>query len=574
MEAADHFVTHPRPLGLDTPILFRSDPPTVRLLREESTAHPFAVTIAAAWSCYGAKPASVSNVLKLVYGPDPGHLSPEKLAARQDRKQRAIKLYAELFAAGHHTTYQHATFIFVLDNISRLALWSFFHSHPYYNSEQVSQRYREVTSDSMTAPDLPERLRPIYDAAISRSFEGYQRLSEILTPDFHQLYGQVFPARVKGTTDVARARVEGAVQKRSQEVARYVLPLATPAHLYHTVNGLTLLRYYVLANQPDVPTEVRYVVNQMINQVLDVDPYFLGGPGYPLDLRVLAADQTLEADAFNNWNHNINQSRDNSEAFFEEFDASLGNRNSRLVTWDPDGEHHMANAIRTTMGLAADEIDDAAALAKVLDGSQNAYLGNAVFLGMHSKLMQTMNHVPFTFQKRISGAEDAQNQRHRGTPSSSPLLTAHLRRNPDVIVPWAVQRNPAALAEYNETIQHMWRAKNELLDGGASPESVLYLLPNAHHVRFHESGTLLQYYWKWIKRLCLDAQREISETAWQEVEQVRRVHPVIGSYVDGPPCVARSRGNVKPICPEGERYCGVPIWRNYAFETLPDRRVM
>ena len=58
------------------------------------------------------------------------------------------KLYADLFAAGHHTTFQHATFVFVLDNVSRLAIWSFFHSHPYYNSEQVSQRYREVSGET------------------------------------------------------------------------------------------------------------------------------------------------------------------------------------------------------------------------------------------------------------------------------------------------------------------------------------------------------------------------------------------------------------------------------------------
>jgi hypothetical protein len=96
-------------------------------------------------------------------------------------------------------------------------------------------------------------------------------------------------------------RVEDAVQKRSQEVARYILPLATPAHLYHTVNGLTLLRYYVLANGPDVPTEVRYIVNRMMAEVLAVDPYFLGGPGHPLKLQVLGAEQTLEADAFHDW---------------------------------------------------------------------------------------------------------------------------------------------------------------------------------------------------------------------------------------------------------------------------------
>ena len=103
---------------------------------------------------------------------------------------------------------------------------------------------------------------------------------------------------------------------------------------------------------------------------------------------------------------------------------------------------------------------------------------------------------------------------------------------------------------------------------------MLYLLPNSHRVRFYESGTLLTYFWKWIKRLCFDAQREIFDTARQEVAQVREVLPIVGHYVDGPPCVMRSRAGAKPICPEGERYCGIPVWRDYEFETLASKRVM
>jgi thymidylate synthase ThyX len=154
------------------------------------------------------------------------------------------------------------------------------------------------------------------------------------------------------------------------------------------------------------------------------------------------------------------------------------------------------------------------------------------------------------------------------------MLTAHLRREPDVITPWAIAENPEALRVYNDTIRAMWDAKNALVDAGASPEAVLYLLPNSHRIRFYESGNLLGYYWKWIKRLCLDAQREISETAIEEVAQVREVHPIIGRYVDGPPCVMRSRSGARPICPEGERYCGIPVWRNYWFEELASKRVM
>ena len=204
------------PSPLPAPSPFVSAAPVVTLLREESTAHPFALTIAAAWSCYGAKPARVENVLKLIHEPAPAGLAPEKVADRDGRRERALKLYADLFAAGHHTTFQHATFVFVLDNVSRLAIWSFFHAHPFYNSEQVSQRYREVSGAVMTTPALPEPQLAIYQAAIERSLEGYRRLTEILTPGFQRDYATVFPARAKAQGPEAEQRVADAVQKRAQ----------------------------------------------------------------------------------------------------------------------------------------------------------------------------------------------------------------------------------------------------------------------------------------------------------------------------------------------------------------------
>lgn len=553
---------------------FTSAEPSVTLLRDESTQHPFALAVAAAWSCYGGRPAKVETVRKLVYEPDPPELGPVKAADRAHRRERAMKLYADLFAAGHHTTLQHANFVFVLDNVSRLAIWSFFHSHPFYNSEQVSQRYREVTGQTMVTPDLPPAELAIYEAAIERSLEGYRNLTEILSPDMAARYGAVFPGRAKARGEEAERKFAGAVQKRAQEVARYVLPLATPAHLYHTVNGLTLLRYRVLANQPDVPAEVRAIVERMVAEVLAVDPYFLGAPGYPLDLKLLETEETLEARALEEWRGAMTSTEDETASALQAFDEALGPYNSRLAGYEVNAEHVMAEAVRAVLGGTAEAVPDEEALAQVLDASRNPYLGHPLFLGMHSKLMQTMSHVPFTWAKRISMAEDAQNQRHRGTIGSRPALLAWNSRQPDVIIPWAIAQNPAALAEYNATIQAMTDARNTLLDRGAPPEAASYLLPNAQRIRFYESGTLLDYYWKWVKRLCYDAQREIFETAADEVAQVREALPTIGRYVDGPPCVMRSRAGTTPICPEGERFCGIPVWRNYRFDELEERRVV
>ena len=78
-------------------------------------------------------------------------LSPEDGAEEGRQRDRIAK---SIYQAGHHTTLQHAHFQFALDDVSRQFLWSFLHSHPFYNSEQVSQRYVEVRAGNYTVPPL------------------------------------------------------------------------------------------------------------------------------------------------------------------------------------------------------------------------------------------------------------------------------------------------------------------------------------------------------------------------------------------------------------------------------------
>ena len=49
--------------------------------------------------------------------------------------------------------------------------------------------------------------------------------------------------------------------------------------------------------------------------------------------------------------------------------------------------------------------------------------------------------------------------------------------------------------------------------------------------------------------------------------QVREVEPRIGRWLL-PPCGLRARAGAKPVCPEGERFCGVVVWK----KDLPDYR--
>ncbi len=61
-------------------------------------------------------------------------------------------------------------------------------------------------------------------------------------------------------------------------------------------------------------------------------------------------------------------------------------------------------------------------------------------------------------------------------------------------------------------------------------------------------------------RLCWNAQEEIWRASMDEAEQILASDPRIGRWLL-PPCGVRFRSGAKPICPEGDRYCGVPVWK-------------
>lgn len=500
---------------------FLSAAPQVTLTKAFET--PFKNVIATARTCYSSK-----GII------DDATVDMEKFGP----------LAQSIYEAGHHTTFQHAQFQFALSNISRQFIWSFLHSHPFYNSEQVSQRYVGVKADAVAVPPLEGEALSIYRDTVSAQHASYKTLIDLLTPPTTAAYFDRFPYRAKYKDKYAKD-----IQKKSQEIARYVLPVATHAYMYHTVSGITLLRYWRLAEQYDTPLETKLVVKQMIDALLALDP------NYALVLQEpIAFEDTPESVLL----ESLNQKH--SGTFIAEFDSDLGGRVSKLVDYSGSAEHTLADAVRGVFGLPRDAMSDGDAIDAALNPGRNTLLGENLVLTTHDKLSRTLFHPHYTFKKKLSHAADSQDQRHRMTPASRPILHLHLSDSPDFITPAIVTHDKAAESLYNEIMAKSWDAINALRKHGVSEEFAMYLLPNAVAVRFTESSDLLNLHHKHAMRLCYNAQEEIWRASLDEAQQIREVHPQIGKYLL-PPCTLRDMAGVRPICPEGDRFCGEKVWR-------------
>jgi flavin-dependent thymidylate synthase len=506
----------------------RSAAPRVRITRRFEA--PFSTILTAARTCYSSK----------------------GVVRDEDLKPGGEGLARELHAAGHHTTIEHAYFQFSLENVSRQFLWSFLHAHPFYNSEQVSQRYVTVKPDACFVPPLGGEALRVYREGLEEQFTFYRELIDRLGPLAVAAYDARFPARA-----AKRNLYRKEIEKKAQEIARYVLPVATFAYLYHTVSALTLLRYWRMCGQPGVPYEQRLVVGKMIEALLEADPSY----GLLLEAPI-PVEATPEALFFASRPDLAGASH--RREFLEEFDASLEGRVSRLVDWKGRGEEEVARAVREVLGMPASALPDDEAIDLAVSPSRNPLLGEALNLTTLDRLTRTLHHPAYTFRRKLSHTADSQDQRHRMTPASRPILSAHATGDPDFITPQLVRQDPAVESRYAEMMARIWARIGRLVKLGVSDEFAQYLLPNAVAVRYTESTDFLNLRHKHVMRLCYLAQEEIWRASVDEALQVLAIHPRLGRHLL-PPCGVRKEAGTTPWCPEGARFCGEPVW-GYGFE--------
>lgn len=521
---------------------FISQEPEIFLVN--SFARSFDNVVATARTCYS--PSGIITAEQAA-----GDDIPEGDEKRQ-REERRTALAKDIYKAGHHTTFQHAHFQFAMSNISRHFVWSFLHSHPFYNSEQVSQRYVEVKPGSFLVPELKGKALLLYENCIQRQLAAYKELIELLIPVVESEYFKIFKSR-----SPHQKKWRLAIKKKAQEIARYVLPVATFTYMYHTVSGITLLRYYRLCQQWDVPLEQKIVVRKMVDELLRLDPLYQDVLEEPLSF-----EETLEYEVFQDFMQSAKPSQNGiklADRFKEEFDRQLEGKISKLVSYKNENEQLLADGVREVLGVPKKLFSDEDAIESVLNPARNNYLGESLNLTSMAKLTRAMVHPHYTFKKKLSHTADSQDQRHRLTPASRPCLLFHLSDEPDYITPELIKSDSRAQKLYDECMDETWDVMGKLKQLSVPDEFISYLLPNAVSVRFTESTDLMNVWHKHAMRLCYNAQEEIWRASQDEALQIRDVNPRIGKYLL-PPCTLRDMAEQKPVCPEGERFCGVRVW--------------
>lgn len=523
--------------------------PKVQLI--DATRNPYNLSIASARTCYSNK----------------GIIFPQDVDRTEKDRQLRERIARETKKAGHLTTRQHAQFVFAIRDLSRQSLWSYLHSHPYYNSEQVSQRYVEVEPGAVVLPPLSGKGKEIYRDTVMAQVEAYQALIDLLSEPVEKEYFKIFPGRGK-----KKEKWRPTLHKKAIEIARYVLPVGTSAFLYHTVNGLTLHRYRKLSNYGEPCFERKLLIDQMVREVEKWDPLFFAEMDEALPMEdslecKLMGAKSLTDGVYPGTNKELNR----------ETAANKTKASSALVSYSKEAERVIVDSLEMVLGrdkrqiyknlglvkntaYISDSEIEKALIDEILSPGRNPLWGDTLNPSVLSPVGRILDQVSFTFQKTLSHTADSQDQRHRTVIGARPILSSVYNGNADYIVPRLLEESDEARQVYIKIMKFTFERINILLDMNEKIDEALLLLPNGYPIRFNETGTLLAHHHKWKLRSCYLAQEEIFDASVQEITQVKKLFPNIGKHLKAP-CWLRKESGLTPYCPEGARFCGVQVWK-------------
>jgi thymidylate synthase ThyX len=457
--------------------------------------------------------------------------------------------------AGHHTTRQHVYYTFRLEGVTRSVVHDVLHGNPFYNSEQQSQRYVEARAGNYFIPaDLTLDQREIYINAAEFTNGLYFDLLHVLQPVISERIHRMYPEAGWKVGKTAE-RLNSKIIKTSQEIARYVLPIGQKTNLYHTLNELQLLRLFRASKMGSFSDEARYLVSEMIRRVSDVDPTILRELDVPLD-------DLGEANISEEYIRE--QKRD--------FDQLLGDSETVLIGFPDNAGEILANSTRNTLGLPMNVLNDREALNRLMNPANNQYLSDVYDIGMMDSLTSSLRQVGITFASKFSHTGDSQRQRQRRTAGATPSIEALYDGSPDYITPLVISEDEKLREYYQEMVGRIYENVKRAIDAGIPRKEALLLLPNAHAVRVFETGDLFDWLHRWKQRLCYLAQEEIFFVSLKQVQEVAKVLPESELMLLAP-CGLRQKSGVRPRCPEGERWCGKPVF-NWTLEKYKEGRLV
>lgn len=180
-----------------------------------------------------------------------------------DKVAAFIQRLADL---GHGSAFEHASFTFAIEGVSR-ALLAQLTRHRIASYSVQSQRYVSMEDFGVVEPPViweDDFLSEIFSRGLEAATDAYNDLRELLIDRY-----------------VENGMEETAAEKKANEDARYILPNAASTRLILTMNARSLLHFFNLRCCNRAQWEIRTLADKILKLVYPIAPNMFAnaGPG-------------------------------------------------------------------------------------------------------------------------------------------------------------------------------------------------------------------------------------------------------------------------------------------------------
>lgn len=178
-----------------------------------------------------------------------------------DKVAAFIQRLADL---GHGSAFEHASFTFAIEGVSR-ALLAQLTRHRIASYSVQSQRYVSMEEFGVVEPPAiweDDYLSEIFSRGLEATANTYNDLRDLLIDKY-----------------VEDGMDKGAAEKKANEDARYILPNAATTRLILTMNARSLLHFFSLRGCNRAQWEIRNLAEKMLELVYPIAPSLFAKAG-------------------------------------------------------------------------------------------------------------------------------------------------------------------------------------------------------------------------------------------------------------------------------------------------------
>jgi thymidylate synthase (FAD) len=269
-------------------IYYKGDNKLAKVILIEHTPDPDKVVATAARLCYS--PSSIEDIMS--------NFTPEKIE----------KFVAKLADMGHESPFEHVSFTFGIEDISR-SLTHQLVRHRLASYSQQSQRYVIADMFKFIIPPAIETIplaKEVFEKQMRSDQEAYNSIFEMLVIEYVKDYmckNNIEPPPDKVLTwptwfKENYKQLYSSLEKKAAEDARYVLPNAAETKIIATMNARELFSFFYHRCCNRAQWEIRAMANEMLRLAKEVAPKVFNNAGRACVVNGYCPEGDMQCDQF------------------------------------------------------------------------------------------------------------------------------------------------------------------------------------------------------------------------------------------------------------------------------------